>query len=73
MAEQLVPCVISLPFVDFGKVAGELTVRRAWLDDSTQTGQAISVRARIPRDQLASFRTWLSKEIGEAATLEVTE
>ena len=60
------PCIISVPTVEFGKVAGMLTVKRALIEDSTYSGDSISCRALIPTTELASFRTWLSKEVDTA-------
>jgi hypothetical protein len=73
MDDHLVLCVVSMPKVAVGEVAGELNRRGALLDDFAGSGKAISIHARIPHGEVASFRTWLATAVGDAARIDITE
>ena len=70
MADQLIPCLVSVPERFSGEVCGRLSHCGAHLDDIAGGDGVATIRARIPQLEIGKFRTWLAKALKGAGRIE---
>lgn len=57
--EELQACSVEIPESLLGEVLGKLNNIGAWIDDVLECRDGlVNAKARIPMNQIVSFRTW---------------
>ena len=70
MADQLIPCVVSIPEPFSGEVCGRLSHCGAHLDDIASGDGVATIQARIPLPEIGQFRAWLAQALKGAGSIE---